>query len=408
MKRAIKSAFFMALLLPLLAMGKASYPSLLPSNPFYFAKESVRNLRRALTFNYVSKVDLELRITDERLREIQKLKDLNMEDQNYLANAITAYQNSLPVLEDHVSSIREINPNIVGPLLDNLTDWYMRHALAFTGLSGGNNNEIEDGIARVLVSSFGQLQTVGDFRQRIINLLKDNTDPAKELEVAEVLSDLGKYMVSKRSWTEWFGLKEDLLIVFTSRVRGGEITFRMLDGLPGDGLVRLKTLDEAREKVSDHELKSQISVLRQQLLDKYNSLGLMSGSAVAFEISNVQKLISSIDAKKVDGLLTQVKYSLTQAQKSLSEGNYSVAFGHISLANALVNNLIWDLLLDADGRVEEVMLLKQSYDKLSEQSAKLVIEKKIIALSELVKSSPYNSQVISTIRDIKFMLAQAR
>lgn len=400
MKRAIKSAFFMALLLPILAMGKASYPSLLPSNPFYFTKESVRNLRRALTFNYVSKVDLELRIADERLSEIQKLIDLNLEDQSYLANAITAYQNSLPVLEDHISSIKETNPNITNPLLDNLVSWYVRHALALEGSS--------DGIARVLVASFGQLQTVSDFRQRINNLLRSNDDVTKELKVVEVLSGLEKYMISKDSWTEWFGLKEDLLIVFAARVRGGEVTFRMLDGLSGNGLVRLKALDETREKISDPDLKSQIGALRQQLLDKYNSLGLIGGSAVAFEISNVQRLISGINVKNAESLLTQAKYSLTQAQKSLSEGNYSVAFGHVSLASAIVNNLIWDLSLSAENRVREVMLLKQDYDNLSEQSAKLVIEKKIIALSELVKNSPYNSQVISAIRDIKFMLAQMR
>ena len=65
MKKALKRAFFVALLKPLLVFGCSAYPGILPSNPFYFTKESFRNLRRALTFNPVSRADLELRIVEQ-------------------------------------------------------------------------------------------------------------------------------------------------------------------------------------------------------------------------------------------------------------------------------------------------------------------------------------------------------
>ncbi len=407
MKRAIKSAFFVVLLLPILALGRTAYPSLLPSNPFYFTKESVRGLRRAFTFNYISKADLELRIADEKLSEIQKLIDLDIEDSNYLENAITNYQNNLQVLETHLLSIKETNPAILNPFLDKLVDWYIRHALAFDQFSNGNN-EIKDMITRILVSSFSNLQTVGDFRDRVNNILMVNSDLVYELRIVEAVSDLEKYMTSKNLWIEWFGLKEDLLIVFANRIGKNEVSFRTLENLSSNGLVRLKVLDEAREKVSDANLKSQISVLRQQLLNKYDFLGIIEGSAVASEINNVQKLVNNIDAKNIGNLLDQIKYSLTQAQKSLASGNYSVAFSHSSLANALIGGLLWDLSLNAEDRMREVVILKREYDKIPKQSNNLVIEGKIIALSELVKDRPYDSRVIPAIRDIKFMLAQMR
>ncbi len=407
MKRAIKSAFFVVLLLPILALGRSAYPSLLPSNPFYFTKESMRGLRRAFTFNYINKADLELRIADEKLSEIQKLIDLDIKDSNYLKNAITNYQNNLQVLETHLLSVKETNPAILNPLLDKLVDWYIRHALAFSQFSNGNN-EVRDMITKVLASSFDNLQTTDDFRRRVNDILMTNSDPTNELRVVEVISDLEKYMISKDLWTGWFGLKEDLLIIFANRVNKNEVSFRTLENLPNNELVRLKIFDEARGKVSDTNLKSQISVLRQQLLNKYDFLGIIESSAVASEISNIQRMVSGIDAKNIGNLLDQIKYSLTQAQKSFASGNYGVAFSHSSLANALIGGLLWDLSLSAEGRMAEVMILKREYDRMPKQSSNLVIEGKIIALSELVKDRPQDSRIIPAIRDIKFMLAQMR
>ncbi|MEK9183812.1 MAG: DUF5667 domain-containing protein [Patescibacteria group bacterium] len=407
MIRAIKSAFFVVLLLPILALGRSAYPSLLPSNPFYFTKESMRGLRRAFTFNYINKADLELRIADEKLSEIQKLIDLDIKDSNYLKNAITNYQNNLQVLETHLLSVKETNPAILNPLLDKLVDWYIRHALAFSQFSNGNN-EVRDMITKVLASSFDNLQTTDDFRRRVNDILMTNSDPTNELRVVEVISDLEKYMISKDLWTGWFGLKEDLLIIFANRVNKNEVSFRTLENLPNNELVRLKIFDEARGKVSDTNLKSQISVLRQQLLNKYDFLGIIESSAVASEISNIQRMVSGIDAKNIGNLLDQIKYSLTQAQKSFASGNYGVAFSHSSLANALIGGLLWDLSLSAEGRMAEVMILKREYDRMPKQSSNLVIEGKIIALSELVKDRPQDSRIIPAIRDIKFMLAQMR
>ncbi|MHB9019714.1 MAG: DUF5667 domain-containing protein, partial [Minisyncoccota bacterium] len=51
-------------------------PGMLPTNPFYFFKEFGRNIQRVFTFDPVSRVELEVKITNEKAAEAKKIQEI--------------------------------------------------------------------------------------------------------------------------------------------------------------------------------------------------------------------------------------------------------------------------------------------------------------------------------------------
>lgn len=405
MKKALKKAFFLSLIVPMIAWGsRSAYPSLLPSNPFYFTKEGVRNLRRALTFNPSSKVDLELRIASERLSEIVKLIGIKTADLDSVLTALNGYQSSLVLLEDSLNLLKKDDANLER-LMASLTESILEQHRSLNNLVIALKDkldiekkitEINDLLYQILVFTINRFQTAEEFRVRAKSVIYNYKDPLAEFAALELLADLDRF------------LKEDLLINFANHIKGGRINYFFLESLPGNSLLRLKLIDEAREKVEDFVLKSQIAFIRQQFLERMVAVGLVNNFLVTQEIDNVQKWLADLEMGRGIKITDQIRHSLSEAQKALIDGGFGFALSHISLANALLNNLNFEIYFTADERLREVFLLKKEYDVLSEKNRNLFLEKQILELSELTRKNPLNSQVIVGIRKIKLALAQLR
>ncbi len=392
-------AFFLGLIIPLLglrlAQARSAYPSLLPSNPFYFTKEGVRNLRRAFTFGSVSKADLELRIADERLAEIIRLVNIKSVDQGAVKDALESYLENLDLLRAHLTDSKA-GVQGLDKLLDRLVTTVINHGLSFNELNYEKAGEAKAALIEILESGVDRVQSLEELRNRIKTIVFGYHDPLKELQALELLEPINDF------------LKEDLLISLAGNIQSNEIGFRSIENLPGNAWARLKIIDEARERVNDVVLRSQIAFLRQQLLDKLSASGLLNGIVVAEEINNIQKKLSNWNSNKGGRLLEQVKFSLAEAQKALAAGDYGVAFGHASLANAILNNFIFELSLTADNLLREVIFLKKDYDLLMGDKRSVLLERQILELSDLVKKDPFNDRVIRGIREVKLILDHAR
>ena len=78
-------------------------PGLLPTNPFYFLKEFNRNIQRVLTFNSVAKVQLEVKIANEKAAEVKKIQEITPNDNDAIIRGIENYQ----VAQERVGSSLE-------------------------------------------------------------------------------------------------------------------------------------------------------------------------------------------------------------------------------------------------------------------------------------------------------------
>src|SRR3989304_1431905 len=65
---------------------------ILPTNPFYFLKEWGRELRRAFVFNPVKRAEFELKITDEKAGELEKVSNIDGDNERGIDRAVSNYE----------------------------------------------------------------------------------------------------------------------------------------------------------------------------------------------------------------------------------------------------------------------------------------------------------------------------
>ena len=73
--------------------------------------------------------------------------------------------------------------------------------------------------------------------------------------------------------------KDSLLLKFSGRLQVSKTenykVLNFLEGFSGDILLRLKAVDEAREKIVDLEVKNQINIIRKHIFDKVKMKNLI-------------------------------------------------------------------------------------------------------------------------------------
>ena len=110
-------------------------PGLLPTNPFYFLKEFGRTARRWVTFDPLKRVELELRITNEKAAEAKRVQESRPEDSDAITRALENYQRSQDRLKLRLDALQDVsqNPN-VEQLVENVLDRSLKHARLFEEL----------------------------------------------------------------------------------------------------------------------------------------------------------------------------------------------------------------------------------------------------------------------------------
>lgn len=103
-------------------------PVILPTNPFYFTKELVRDVRRFFTFGRVNKAIYELKVTDEKALEVRELEKISPDNAPALNKAIQNYNEDVARLKVRLESINETSQDErVDKLLNTLTKQTLRH-----------------------------------------------------------------------------------------------------------------------------------------------------------------------------------------------------------------------------------------------------------------------------------------
>lgn len=108
---------------------------LLPTSKLYFLKEWGRGLQRLFTFNSIKKVELELKILDEKAVEAQEVEEAEPNNIEAIKKALTNYQSSHDRLEARLRALKETsrNPN-ADKLLSNLAERVAKHEELFAKL----------------------------------------------------------------------------------------------------------------------------------------------------------------------------------------------------------------------------------------------------------------------------------
>lgn len=167
-------------------------PVILPTNPFYFAKEFARSIRMFFTFGRLNKAAYELQVADEKAQELKQVEDLAPENSEGIEKAVDNYSQNVDRLKARLESLKETssNPN-VSALLDNLTTRAMSHEALLEGLKDRNSaikekiQTAEENINTAVSEASMKFDSPEQMKARVQKTASDEESSEKESSVLE-------------------------------------------------------------------------------------------------------------------------------------------------------------------------------------------------------------------------------
>ncbi|MBI2025136.1 MAG: hypothetical protein HYT03_03570 [Candidatus Harrisonbacteria bacterium] len=416
---------------------------LLPSNPFYFLKEFGRNFRKLFLTSQIRKAELEVEILNEKAAELQKLWEITPNNIEALEKAIKNYAEAADQLKNRLESLDETssNPN-VDKIINKLTEQSLLHQQFFDELLSKLQEEefisalgsARDHLAEVFAVVIDKIDSADKFISRFETIADNSDDELKDLRISAFLDRLEGKVESEEKRKTIGQLKEDFLIKYSGlleamKISDPDASFQ-LEAVPGEWVIILKLLDELREKVLNSDLKSELSISRQQLLNNVVGQGIIGEEEVMVVIEIVGTLLDEINLKvseregavkaSVHQLIERANFNLEQADLLLSEGDYGSAFGQATAAHAAARNAWSQLVPDKIDNESSLERMKVWYDNLllevksreldKENNADLFkllseAERRIVELSRLIETKATSETIVSSLRSIKLILA---
>jgi hypothetical protein len=397
-------------------------PKLLPGEPLYFLKNWQRGVRRFFSFGNLRKAVFETKLMNKLAAEV-KASGEELDDKG-LSLALQNYKESARRLEERISSLDETseNPKVDG-LLNMLAVGLVKHEQVFEEIEsseiGKESEEARESLEEAAAGAINKLDMPGSFKVRVENLTSELEDNSlKELRVVYALNRIEEKMSD-----EFRGrireLETDLISGFEGRFKAEpEEVVPHLNFLPLESADNLSIFDEIRERITDGGLKSELNVVRQNVLrngnggivEKETLLNIIHETEDA--VDELKKRISSdeyISSKSVEELLERAEFHLVQATKLLGEGQDGTAFGQATAAQAAAQNGLSQLRLKSELK-EENFSLRVKFDDLVRfaKSRNLIraSASEIYELFDRAERAVLEADTAAELRDAKIMLAE--
>src|SRR3989344_3837086 len=418
-----------------------SNTGILPTNTFYFLKEFGRGIQKLFRTSPISKAEVELRILNEKASELKKLYEINPNNLTGISRAIASYEGTAQALRDRIATLRGLDQAAnFDRVINETLNRVITHQQFFDDLRGRVEFNTDflavlDSTQSILTDTLTAVVEKVDgsekFSERFLTLISKHTGELKELRAAEVLDRLEERLAPE-FLPEIIALKEELLIKFSGRLDSEALSptleslLPQLEVVPGDQLRRVKVLDEVREIVTNSDLKSQINVIRQRVLDKAQETGVVNSEKVEEAIAASQAALVDFEtftsgqllSASVKQLIERAKFNLKQAQDLFAAGNYGGAYGQSTAALAAIKNAVNQI--NAVGSFDsEISSLRKTYDNFlakaknigydAKNQPKLFslfneTEQKIGDLAKSVKAGVRTDRLIQQLRSIKLLL----
>lgn len=402
-KKQIKSGFFIALgVVSILFFIPAQAATIPPSNPFYPFQNAMRSLRRSFTFKPVGKALLEVRLTNERVSDIEQVLRAPYEE-SVLETALAAYTVELDAL---VASAKGATDDRV---MDGVIDIVLRHGMLFDDVIAREGVRFESGvrdeIRRVKKDLSGLAPAV--FGERAGEVLRirggavilGHADLFAEIRAAEILTALEMQARSVALTYDSERLKDDLIMAFVGKVKSGVAMLEELPGVAGDELLRLQVLDEMRGRVLDLETRNALTAAREHMLEKAKTNRRITVRVVRDTLDYVRSMNEAAGIRN-----EQIIYLTEQAERFLENNAYEIAFQHASSAASAVNNAVLLSKITKKDLQQEVLLIKKQYDAAQHKPA--LIEKRIAAIADMIGRVSAR-ETIRALREMKLALGSS-
>ncbi|MDO8429885.1 MAG: hypothetical protein Q7S73_00785 [bacterium] len=414
-------------------------PGILQTNPFYFMKNFRWSTQRTFTFNYLKKAELELDIMTQKAAELKRLIEISPNNSEGINSALDAYRGSADNLKSYLKGLKDGNG--AGSLEEKLIDQGIKQIRILNELKNKNDFRADEKLENIQIALSEAVILLAEkvdsplrLYFKIENILnKQKGGLFRNVVLVEALN----YLEEKSSSNAgiFAALKENLLIDQLAKIDAENLA-PVLPGvfslLPGDLAGRIKVLDELKERVNDMDLKSELNVIRQNLLDlgiKQREIGKLEAMKLISESGRLSgilenKLSSFKKSNLLNTLFSRAKFNLKQAQESFDGNQYGAAFGQASLSFSASQNALSQLARFENFNNENLLSrdlknLKGMYDNLiistnasglnSNNSSKLFellvkSEKALAKVSDLQNKNGNLDSIAPALRDAKYLI----
>ncbi|MEK7062253.1 MAG: DUF5667 domain-containing protein [Patescibacteria group bacterium] len=378
----MKKILFVALILTVIAMMPAVFaqeeitakdlgienPGILPTSPFYFFKNIMRNMKRIFTVNPIKKAELELDIANQQAAEIKKVEEIYPERVDAILKATANYQTNVERLKNRLEDLKETsqNPNI-DKLVEKLADQSIKHQQFFDELKSKfeDNDELkqrieaaQERVSETVAKIPEKFDSSEMFRERIEKILKVRPEGVvnelKRIEIIDRISD--KIPAEQRKEIE--AMKENMMKEFGDRIENlptlqKQEIFKpgFLEMIPGNAEQRVRILEEIKNQTGSLEIRGKIMEAGEKILEnkiekqeikKEDVLKMME--YVKSLIVRAENAVITIDdgelKAKRQKLLEEIKLRLSRAETVLNEGKIGEAFGMVNSVGAEVKKFL--------------------------------------------------------------------
>ena len=337
-------------------------PGILPTSPFYFFKEIGRGLQGLVTFNPVSKAELELKFANEKAAEVKKITETQPQNTQAIQKALENYQDTQEKLLRRFEKLSETSQNPkVDALLNNLTEKVVKHEKLFDEISFKFKEEknVSDAINGVMAGSenvIGEASKKDDaakFASRLEKvLLEEKGGDLKHARSVEIIDRFNEKTAGeiKESLNRLRGefsqkLEQDIQSLVTNE--GESALQEKIANIPGDFGKRSVIIEEiqkrAEERLSEALGKAmgRLETVLQKEADiakKADEQIKKAGEMIGGAEKKIQKSESGKASEVVSSLLNEAKDHLENAKSSFDEEKYGEAFGQARSAEVLARN----------------------------------------------------------------------
>mgnify|MGYP001588210217 CR=1 FL=1 len=357
-------------------------PKVLPTNPFYLLKNLKRGFDRILTLSSKGRVELDLRISEEKVQEISALSGDKKDNSKEIEKHLKSFNGDLGRLKKDLAVFKSKNKENGKKTFDLVFDSVLAQHHAFENL------EIESGKFRNLFGAargelIGVVVLVSDlngnsFLEKTLRFAEEAKDPYSQFGIIDLL---GEFIDDPdfKEFKKIITLKNDLIWEFEGGLKalGDGERERFFNNLRLVTASKFLAFEDIREILTDIDLKSRFNSLRANEIDKGEAEGLFDEEEANAVIKLAEGSISAFEKESANGekipketarrFMEQAQINLEQAQKFLAEGRFSSALPQAGAARAGALNGL-SQILESEKQEETNQKLRVEFDRLKNEA----------------------------------------
>lgn len=372
-----------------------SDPGFLPTNPFYFLKEFGRNVQRAFTFNSVSKVELELKITNEKAAEVKKIQEIVPNDNNAIIKGLENYKNSQEALKNRLESlnISSTTPGI-NKLMNSIAVDSVLHqkVLDEIGYKAGDSVEVKNIIdlakermdeSIIVAAKENPINFTSSLENAFIDSKGSEFKYIRSLEIIDRLES----KVPEEARASLSRLRENFSNQLSENIKdtvqssNSEVVQRALSEMPGDAIRKASIINELRGKADSGTISTLEGVSKDLEKEYLNEQDLAQKAEE--QLKFVRELMKKLEERMsrvnngidIKSNIEVAKNHLQKAETAFVDKKYGEVIGQSRSAEAIIRKSL-SLFEEKFVNLEDLSRqVKELYSKINSYAEMLNVRK---------------------------------